>query len=215
MTGQIKYVVAVVLGCSLAIASHAALVYSAPPEGGKEMVSRNLVAKFLDVSSTNGLTIGEPCLEYSVGLNKLAAGQFLSAATPGNWVYLIIQGTNAIGAADVHTGNKGQNGLRFVGLNRPFFPDDPLQAVRIAKDLPQVKQGDYEVRRLNIPSILFQAIWLHGKTDDFILPLPNTFNRWKPFQPYTADEMLKLLKPEAEKRQKNARMFGAGAGDVP
>jgi hypothetical protein len=223
MKRHIKYLAAaLVLGYSFAMAGHAALVYPPAPEGGKEMVFAHLDAKFLNVSSTNGLTVGEPCVEYTVGLNKLAAGQFLAAATPGNRVYLIIQGTNAIGAADLHVGKPGRTGaadggtgLVFVGLNRPFQPDDPLQAVRSAGQLPQVKQGDYEVRRLNIPSLLFQAIWLHGKTDDLILPLPNTFGRWKAFQPYSADEMIKLLKPEAEKKMEAIQRLGPGAGDDP
>jgi hypothetical protein len=70
----------------------------------------------------------------------------------------------------------------------------------MAEQLPQIKEQDYEVRRLDCASILFVAVWLHGKSDDIIIPLGATFGRWNALQPYSESQMIKLLKPEAKKK---------------
>ena len=44
----------------------------------------------------------------------------------------------------------------------------------------------------------FVAVWLHGKSDDIIIPLPPNHYGKKAYQPYTEQAIIKLLKPEAE-----------------
>lgn len=78
----------------------------------------------------------------------------------------------------------------------------------MAKQLPQVKRQDYEFRRLDCPAILFVAIWLHGKSDDIIIPLPPSFGRWTAYQAYSESQMAKLLMPEIEKKLKEAAGMG-------
>jgi hypothetical protein len=77
-----------------------------------------------------------------------------------------------------------------------------LQALKMAEQLPQIKKQDYEFRLLWCSSILFEAVWLHGKSDDIIIPLGATFGRWNALQPYSESQMVKLLKPEAKKKLK-------------
>jgi hypothetical protein len=50
-----------------------------------------------------------------------------------------------------------------------------------------------------MPWILFHAVWLHGKSDDIIIPLSDTWGRWNGYQPYSESQMIELLKPEAKK----------------
>jgi len=97
--------------------------------------------------------------------------------------------------------------LKFNGLNRPFFPDAPLDALRTAEQLPQVKKQDYELRILEASAVYFRAVWLHGESDDIIIPLPETFRRWNAYQPYSESQMIMLLKPEAKKVLKAPRNF--------
>lgn len=66
-----------------------------------------------------------------------------------------------------------------------------------AKKLPQVKEQDYELRSLSI-GLWFRAVWLHGKTNDIIIPLPPTYEHWNAYQPYSENEIMKLLKSDAE-----------------
>jgi hypothetical protein len=71
------------------------------------------------------------------------------------------------------------------------------EALQKAEELPQVKEQDYELRSLAI-DLWFRAVWLHGKTNDIIIPLPPTYGQWNAYQPYSENEMMKLLKPDAE-----------------
>ena len=81
------------------------------------------------------------------------------------------------------------------------FSVETLEALRLARQLPQTKGQDYELRRLDIPAVQFVAVWLHGKADDIIIPLPPTFGRWKPGQSCSESQMIKLLRPEAKKAE--------------
>lgn len=107
---------------------------------------------------------------YGIDLKKLASGHSLSAANP----------------------------LKHVFSGDAFDREIP-KALAIADQLPQVKRRDYEPRLLDIPPILFVAVWLHGRSDDIIIPLPPTFGRWAADKPYSEKEMIRLLKLEAEK----------------
>ncbi len=93
------------------------------------------------------------------------------------------------------------------GFSGDRFDNEIPEALQMAEQLPQVKKEDYEPRLLDISPILFVAVWLHGKSDDIIIPLPPTFGRWNAYQHYSESEMIKLLKPEAEKKLKAPRGF--------
>jgi hypothetical protein len=180
----------------------AGIVFPQAPDGAREIASTNaaMIQKMdhrcLGGVSVGQLTVTEPFRNYYVGPRDLATGHLLPASRPGSWTYLFMCGTNAVGSEDLMPDSK-TGVLKFAGL---YDTDLSMEALRIAEQLPQVEKQDYEVRRLECPSILFRAIWLHGKMDDIIIPLPNTFGRWFAYKPYSEREMIKLLKPEAKKK---------------
>lgn len=186
---------------------YAAIVYPKAPDGGREIVykyANELLRsdpRFLGGFRIEELTIAAPYQNYYVGLTNLASGQLLSAAKPGDWTYLLMHGTNAAGAELITEGRDG-GAPKFNGLYQSNFSKETLEALQIAKQLPQIKSQDYELRRLENPSIIFIAVWLHGKSDDIIIPLGDTFGRWNALQPYSESQMIKLLKPEAKKKLK-------------
>jgi len=189
---------------------HAAIVYPKAPDGGRQIVCENADQilrhdpRFLGGFRIEELTIAAPYRDYGVGLTDLASGHLLSAAkSGGSWMYLFIHGTNAVGAGGLIADEKTGRALKANGLYGTDFSDETLAALRMAEQLPQVKKQNYELRRLDSPGILFVAVWLHGKSDDIIIPLGATFGRWNALQPHSESQMLKLLKPEAKKRLKN------------
>jgi len=187
---------------------HAAIIYPQAPDGGRQMVYASVSAlprsmsRYLGGFQIEDLTIADPYRDYSVGPTNLASGQLLSAAQPVGWRYLLMHGTNAVGAAVLIADKKSGKALKFGGLNQTDFSNETLEALRRAEPLPQIKKQDYELRRLDCPALLFVAVWLHGKSDDIIIPLPDTFGRWNAYQPCSESEMIKLLEPEAKKRLK-------------
>lgn len=184
-----------------------AVVYPKAPDGGGQVVAEN--AKhllksdpgFLGGFRFDELTIAQPYRVYGVSPKDLAAGKLLPTAKPGGWQYLFMHGSDAVGMEDLIVDDK-TGGLRFNGLYQSNFSKEMATALRMAEQLPQVKNQDYEVRRLDCAPILFVSLWLHGKTDDIIIPLGATFGRWNANQPHSESEMLKLLKPEARKKLK-------------
>ena len=192
----------------------AAVVSPQAPAGGRQ-IAFECVSQMLKehpdgpVLAEPGLkiadvSVAEPFGLYYVGLTNLAAGKLLSVAESSSWQYLLLHGTSAVGAVTL----KQTNGkLIFAGLYETDCSSETLEALRIAGQLPQVKKQDYELRRLDVPSILFVAVWLHGKSDDIIIPLPNTFGRWNAYQAYSESQMIRRLKPEAEKVMKAPQLL--------
>jgi hypothetical protein len=192
---------------------NAAIVYPKAPEGGRQIVIENvgpLVRRHPNASLAipglrmEDVTIAEPHRWYGVGVDDLAAGRLLSSATSRSWRYILMRGTNAAGVAAVaDAGAKTGNLLRFTGLFQTCFAAETLEALRKAKELKQIKEQDYELRFLQVPAINFVAVWLHGKSDDIILPLPPTFGRkLNAYQPYAESEIIKVLKPDAKEAMK-------------
>ena len=209
MKSKIILCLALVLG-SVGGNCDAAIVYPKAPDGGRQIVIENASEilrsdpRFLGGFRIEELTIADPYQDYGVGLANLASGQLLSVAkSGGSWMYLLMHGTNAVGAAGLIADEKTGKALKSNGLYETDFPNETLAALQMAEQLPQVRKQDYELRRLDSPGILFVAVWLHGKSDDIIIPLGATFGRWNALQPYSESQMIKLLKPEAKKRLKN------------
>ena len=193
----------------------AAIIYAKAPDGGRPMVyalASSILRtdpRFLGGFRIGELTITDPCQKYYVDLTNLASGRLLSAANPGAWTYLFTHGTNAVGAAALIADEKTGKAVESAGL---YQTDFSLEALRIAEQLPQIRKQDYEFRRLESPPILFGAVWLHGKSDDIIIPLGLTFGRWNAYQPYSPRQMIKLLKPEAQKKLKEPAGYGRTGG---
>ncbi|MGB8367968.1 MAG: hypothetical protein ACLPYZ_16070 [Limisphaerales bacterium] len=183
----------------------AAIIYPKAPDGGREIVVTNVGpilghdTRFFNGLKMEDLTVAEPYREYYVtNLAMLSSGHMLSATTSRSWRYMLMHGTNAVGAATLIYGGTNGSALKYNDVQRPYFPDAPLDALRAAEKLPQTKKQDYEVRALNIAPLNFKAVWLHGESDDIIIPLPPTFGRFNEYQPYSEAEIIRVLKKDAE-----------------
>lgn len=138
----------------------------------------------------------------------MATGQLLRAATAGGWQYRLMHGSNTVGLVDVVPDKTDEKILHFAGLYQTDFSSEVLEAARIAGELQQVKKQDYQLRRLDIPAINFVAVWLRGKSDDILMPLPPTFHRkLNAYQAYSEREIIKVLKPEAERVMKELNLL--------
>ena len=108
-----------------------------------------------------------------------------------------MQGTNAVGAMELNADKKRAEYLKFISLGKSRYDNSTLEAIRIAEQLPQVKKQDYELRCLGMMPFA-SAIWLHGESNDIIIPLPDDWKRWNAYQPYSEGEIIKILKPIVE-----------------
>ncbi|MGA9778062.1 MAG: hypothetical protein ACLPRE_04855 [Limisphaerales bacterium] len=203
-----KFLLCLALVLSGGLNCSAAILYPKAPDGGEKIIheafqglSRS-ISRYLGGFQIEDLTIAAPFRDYSIGLTNLAAGQLLPAARAGTWRYLLMHGTNAMAAAELMADPTNGTALKFAGLDTSDFSKETQEALRRAEQLPQIQKQDYELRRLDCPAILFVAVWLHGKSDDILIPLPPTWNRWNAYQPYSESQMIELLQPQVEKRLK-------------
>ena len=186
---------------------NAAIVFSKAPEGGQR-IAREGVKWLLQTnhallasSNIEKLIIIDPHQSYNASPQNVISNNLLSAAKPGRWRYLAIHGTNTIGVAELKVDKQADESFKFAALYGGIA-DKILVALQKAEQLPQVKKQVYEFRFLNVASIEFFAVWLHGKSDDIIIPLPPTYDRVNAYQPYSESQITKILKPEVEKRLK-------------
>lgn len=176
----------------------AAIIHPKAPEGGKQMVAKWLdpkLVKLLGITNIEDVTVAGPFAEYVAG--DLVSGKFLSDAHPGGWLYLLMQGTNAVGNVALSANEK----LKPGSLGKSPFDNPVLEAVRITEQLPQVGKQDYELRCLNVAPLFFSAIWLHSESNDLIIPLPDRWKRWNAYRPFSEGEIVGILKPMMEKEK--------------
>jgi hypothetical protein len=200
----VKFKLLLCLALVLSGICHAAIVYPKAPEGGRKIVFEYAEGVFQIPSLFKGLrledlTIAAPCQLYSF---NVTSGERLSAAKPGvggGWEYPLLHGTNAVGIAYLEADEKTRKALECTELGEDNSWSYKLEALQIAERLPQVKKQDYEVRSLEMPWIEFCAVWLHGKSDDIIIPLPDAWKRWNGYQPCSEQQIIKILKPEEER----------------
>jgi hypothetical protein len=182
----------------------ATIIFPAAPEEGRQIAYEKVggdIQKFPKVF--HGVKLGElstihPYPMYAIGTQDIAQGRLLSAAKHSGWLYLFLHGTDAVCGVPLRIDPKDgklstRGGVYTGGLVRGAW-----DGLRKADELPQVKKQDYEFRYTTCGFISFYAIWLHGKSEDIIFPLPPTYGKMKAYQPYSEQEITKLLRPEAE-----------------
>lgn len=184
----------------------AAIIYPQAPDGGEPIVAKYRDSdEFKPFSSRfKDSTIARPLGVYidEGSLQTLLSGQLFAWTRQAAWRYLLLQGTNCVGGIDLNANEKRGGLLKFSEAFCPpksGFDNSTLDALHAAEKLPQVQKQDYEFRYLDMEPNNFFAVWLHGKTDDILIPLPPTYGRMNAGQPYSESQITAILGPEAQR----------------
>ncbi|SCX55159.1 hypothetical protein [Nitrosospira sp. Nsp1] len=143
------------------------------------------------------LQLTEPQQVFTLGLSDLVAGKSLDAARPTGWRYLVQEGDNVLASAETVAGPRGEQ--VFSAFNEGRFVDSSAKAMRAVRDFPEVAQGGFELRLLNVPGLYVQALWFHetqGK-GDFLQPLAPSPVETPGDRPAPAAVLLKELAAKA------------------
>ena len=186
--------------------SNAALIYPPGPDGGLQIV-RNKISEihrddpYFGELGNGNVSINNAHLWCAIGVSDVISGHMLPGPSAKKcWRYPLMRGPNFLGLATVFTTEtNNETKLEFGGLYKTCGGEETLTVQRMAENWPQVKSQDYEVRYLTVLNFSFAAIWLHGKSDDILVPLPPVYGRkLTGYQPYSERQLVKALKPEAE-----------------
>jgi hypothetical protein len=148
-------------------------------------------------NATGTLQLGEPQQVFTLDLTDLAAGKGLDAARPTGWRYLVQEGDNVLASAETVAGPRGEQ--VFSAFNESRFVDSSAKALRAVGNSPEMAQGGYELRLLNVPGLYVQALWFHqtqGK-GDLLQPLAPSPVETPGDKPAPAAVLLKELAAKA------------------
>ena len=168
------------------------------PHLGTSFISTTAGARSANLTAASP-KISDPHPCYCLGLNEVAQGNFLSTASLESWNYLLLNGDQPIGNAEML--DTGTNTLAFSSISHNFLAADLLNALHVVEGAAAVQKGNYEMRLLRIPSLYFAALWLHASTDDLIFPIAPTPNELASQRIYTAAEILPNLMSAANAKR--------------
>lgn len=199
----------------LTVANANAEIFAPPaPEIGRQIVQNEVRAriladgKFFRGVQFKDITISPPHRWYTVHMEDAVSGNLLSRAASGCWRYILLHGTNACGVVTLVDADGKSGGKPSIGaLYQTCFSDETIEALRKAEVLPQIKKRDYEIRLMSDMANAFHAVWLHGESDDIIMPLPPAYGRVTPYKPYTENELCEIFIKTIEHQKK----IGSGA----
>ena len=147
-------------------------------------------------SAAGPLRLTEPQEVFTLGLADLVAGRGLEAARPTGWRYLVQEGDNVLAAAETVT-TGGQH--VFSAFNEGRLVASSAEAIRMARALPEVSRGRFELRLLRVPGLYLTALWIHEAQGggDLLVPLAPSQVEAPAGQPIPAARLLEELRAKA------------------
>jgi hypothetical protein len=149
-------------------------------------------------SATGALQLVEPHQAFTLGLADLVAGRGLAAATSTGWLYLVQEGDKVLASAEATRTGRGDDHV-FSAFNEGRFVASTVDAIRTARELPEVKKDGFELRLLRLPGLYVTALWLHKAegSGDLLIPLAPSPVEARAGQPVPASQLLDELASKA------------------
>jgi len=189
------------------------------PRGGEAVLAANVTDLVRAKSVPHGmkaeihpeeLAHSEPHPVYVATLDDLAAGKLLSAAKQTGWRYLLAQHNEVVAEAELTAGRRAAKGakgakgtkhkdLEFASLTHGPFTTATIDGLHAAERLPQIAKADYELRLLKVPAVYLVALWLHGGSEDILIPLGQPPDGLKKNKAYTEASVIRALRPTVER----------------
>lgn len=131
-----------------------------------------------------------PHMVFTILPEFIASPQPLANAIAIGWRTMVIQGSHAVAAVEYAEGGSASN---FKSLNEGPFVKSTASAFKIAEGLPEVSGQDFEPRLLQLPYVYLMALWLHGATDDLLIPLEPAPSGIRELQVYKPEEFFQSV----------------------
>lgn len=183
------------------------LTFAEPPRDGLTVLNRGLQAVQearaagaeggLELAAEAPVSAMRPHPVYELGLEDLAAGRGLEAARLVAWRYPLVVNNQIREAAELYPSADGRRS-RFGAVTTGYVSGSE-HALALIDRLPEVQQGEYEIRGLSVPALYVMAFWLKDQRggQDRLVILPPAFDPLQALRVMTTAEFLGLLHPLA------------------
>jgi hypothetical protein len=155
----------------------------------------------LEGKSPETIARAQPHPVYTLGLQDIASGRGLPAATLTSWRFLLQESGNTVAAIELAV-DKQSGAMSFAGVNTGPFVDSTAAA--LGPDLAQLTPdpGDWAVRLLRIPALYLWAVWLAdtAANKNLLSPLEPAPDGIQAGRAYSWDELNQILLPLARSR---------------
>jgi hypothetical protein len=142
-------------------------------------------------------TFSTPHRVFTAGLDELARGDALdSAALPTGWRFLIDEGAEPVAAAEVQDTTRAAAPAQVT--EGPFVAETAT-GLSAARELPTVRDTDFELRFLRVPALHLVAIWLSAPgRDDVLIPLDPAPDPFEAGRAYDAPDFVSAAQSLAQ-----------------
>ena len=105
---------------------------------------------------------------FTVHADDIGSGSLLDSAQLVGWRYLILKDDKAIlSATVVETDGKMELG----SINQGRLLNPMLTSLKSAEEAEETQHEHFEIRYIELRQLHFSAIWLHGGSADYIVPI--------------------------------------------
>ncbi|HEY0426623.1 MAG TPA: hypothetical protein VGC76_02340 [Pyrinomonadaceae bacterium] len=146
---------------------------------------------------TESAELAAPLEVYTLNLPDVIDKNLENSKSTG-WRYTILRENEPVAAAEVNASN-GED-VRFSHFNSGPFVEQLVRTLIRAENLEIVADEDYEARVLKIPALYVMALWLHGESDDFLIPMRPTSEKLDAGKSYLPEELFERLTSDARAR---------------
>jgi hypothetical protein len=143
------------------------------------------------------LIIAAPHKRYTITLKNVLKGE-LDRASFSGWRFIVLDAMKPIATVSLRVDRKTRK-LLFSHFGYGSFVRNTVKGIHRAEKLDD---ADYELRLLTIPGLNVVALWLAGKKEDHLMPIPPTHRVLKPFSIQSPAVFFERIRTAAKARLK-------------
>lgn len=141
------------------------------------------------------LIIAAPHKRYTITVKEALTGE-LDRASFSGWRFIILDGVKPIATVSLRVDRKTRK-LLFSHFGYGPFVRNTVKGILRAEKLDD---ADYELRLLTIAGLNIVALWLAGKKEDYLMPIPPTHRLLKPFSMQSPAVFFERIRTAAKAR---------------
>jgi hypothetical protein len=147
----------------------------------------------LRAADPEGLTFETATQVFVLGASDLTSGAGLGSARPVAWRYVVRDGGRLLATADAAARGRSHS---FSHVNEGPFAQATVEALGTAERLPELREGLFERRLLEVPALFSISLWLHdpdAAQRDVVVPLAPAPPGLEPGRPLAVGAFVDVL----------------------